>query len=79
MTYRYMGAISLPYTRKLLVYTFDRHWGGTPPLIIHILAYTFMYDRKSSTELSVLYDTWRKLAPLELGSIFGVRKMKFVT
>ena len=24
-TYRYMGAISLPYTRKLLVYTFDGH------------------------------------------------------
>ena len=35
MTYRYMGVISLPYTLKLLVDTFDGHsrWqgGGTPP------------------------------------------------
>ena len=48
MTYSYMGAISLPYSRKLLVYTFDGHsravGGGVPPHIIHILAYTFMYD-----------------------------------
>ena len=33
MTYSYMGVISLPYTIKLLVYTFDGHSravGGTP-------------------------------------------------
>ena len=34
MTYRYMGVISLPYSQKLLVYTFDGHsrvGGGYPP------------------------------------------------